>query len=116
MLHPIQFSERSGYHLLVPLSRREITNLDQLGASASVDRWVSTGSHALDTNSDWTLLDMAAISSRAAMLRLPGEAELGAQDRDHHEAAACPQYAPRKYKAQAAVIPLGWPGNGHGKT
>jgi hypothetical protein len=57
------------------------------------------------------LRDMAASSSRAATLRLPGSAELRAQNRDHHEATACPQYQSLKFEAQLAVIPLGWPGN-----
>jgi hypothetical protein len=54
---------------------------------------------------------MAASPSRAATLLLSGSAEFRALDSDHHEAAACPQYDSIKYKAQPAVIPIGWPGN-----
>jgi hypothetical protein len=62
------------------------------------------------------LRDMAASSSRAITVLFPGEAEFRVLNSDHHEATACPQYEPLKYKAQAAVIALGRPGNGHNKA
>jgi hypothetical protein len=93
----------------------EVTTLDQLGALASVDTCgLRPKGEPLDTNSDSTPL---AISSRAAMLLLPGGAEFRATDAHDHQAAAYPEDDSLEHKTQHdPIVQFDRPNQGNGKT